>query len=344
MLGVAGNAAHAGARAAARAGDAAAGRRGRGAGAARGGHRGGADRRGRARPSAWSSGWRCRWCWSTSSTCRASAGRFSSACRALFLAQIVGRGDRRPRRSPGSTRPGARRELVVLHEERVSDAERRPLGGSMPAAHVSRCAAPSTPLRLGAATRRSAAAAWREATAGYRFAFPRDHAAIPTTRSSGGTTPATSPTADGPAVRLPGDVLPRRRGSGAGQPVAMGRARPLHGALAVTRPGRRRYRFDERLNRGGPGLSGAATDRYGSGTRTGEPGSTREGRHMLTASPSAQAGVDARPRRRARPPVVHGVGRHQPEGRAGRQRVALLLAHADAARAARSPSTASGSR
>jgi predicted secreted hydrolase len=68
--------------------------------------------------------------------------------------------------------------------------------------------------------------------------------------------------------------------------------RDLHMAhLAVSDPDGRRYRFDERLSRSGPGLSGAATDRYRVWNEDWSAGLDAAGRHVLTAR-SREIGFD----------------------------------------------------
>ncbi|MCE7871465.1 carotenoid 1,2-hydratase, partial [bacterium CPR1] len=61
--------------------------------------------------------------------------------------------------------------------------------------------------------------------------------------------------------------------------------------LAVSDPGGRRYRFDEKLTRGGPGLSGAATDRYHVWNEDWTASLDDQGRHVIKAA-GERAGVD----------------------------------------------------
>jgi predicted secreted hydrolase len=61
--------------------------------------------------------------------------------------------------------------------------------------------------------------------------------------------------------------------------------------LAVSDPDGRRYRFDERLSRAGPGLAGAESDRYRVWNDDWTGGLDDRGRHVLRAA-SAQAAVD----------------------------------------------------
>ena len=133
----------------------------------------------------------------------------------------------------------------------------------------------------------------------------------------------------GPSVRLSGDVLSRGRRSLAGESLALGGSRPLHDASRRLRSVGNRYRFEERLNRGGPGLAGAATDRLSRVERRLERLAGRGGRTscIVAAAVGVELVLDE-----GKAPAVNGVGWDQSEGRADRQRVALLLAdpHADA--------------
>ena len=61
--------------------------------------------------------------------------------------------------------------------------------------------------------------------------------------------------------------------------------------LAVSDPAGNRYRFDEKLTRGGPGLSGAATDAYKVWNEDWTAGLDAQGRHVIAAK-SGQAGVE----------------------------------------------------
>jgi len=82
--------------------------------------------------------------------------------------------------------------------------------------------------------------------------------------------------------------------------------RDIHMAhLAVSDPEGRRYRFDERLSRSGPGLSGAASDRYRVWNDDWSAGVDEQQRHVLQAtsrSASVQLTLDE-----GKAPVVNGV-------------------------------------
>jgi predicted secreted hydrolase len=136
----------------------------------------------------------------------------------------------------------------------------------------------------------SAQTAWRDATAGYRFAFPRDHASHPDYRIEWWYYTGNVATASGRRFgyqitffRVGVDPAPANPSRWAVRDVFMAH-------LAVSDPGGRRYRFDERLSRAGPGLSGAATDRYRVWNDDWTAGLDDAGRHVLSAA-SAQASV-----------------------------------------------------
>lgn len=103
---------------------------------------------------------------------------------------------------------------------------------------------------------------WREAAAGYRFEFPRDHASHPEFKIEWWYYTGNVQTSEGRRFgyqvtffRVGVDAAPANPSRWAVRDLYM-----TH--LAVSDPAGRRYRFDERLSRAGPGLAGAATDRY----------------------------------------------------------------------------------
>ena len=186
-------------------------------------------------------------------------------------------------------------------------------------------------LRVRRATCLGRAAARRSARVGSRRRRPGREAdrrvslrvsrattpAIPTTRSSGGTTPATCrPRRAGASAirsRSSASASTRRRSNPSRWAV-----RDLFMAhLAVSDPGGGRYRFDERLSRGGPGLAGAEADRYrvwNEDWRAGldderPPRDSRRRPKTAGSSSCSTPGKRAGHQRRRR---------HQPEGRAGR--------------------------
>ena len=107
-----------------------------------------------------------------------------------------------------------------------------------------------------------AQAQWREAAPGYQFAFPRDHASHPEFKLEWWYYTGNVQTADGRRFgyqvtffRVGIDPSPANPSRWAVRDLFM-----TH--LAISDPAGRRYRFEERLTRGGPGLAGADTDRY----------------------------------------------------------------------------------
>ena len=172
-------------------------------------------------------------------------------------------------------------------------------------------------LALGAAQvpgpKPQAPADWKHATAGYRFAFPRDHASHPDYKIEWWYYTGNVKAADGRRFgyqvtffRVGIDHTPGNPSRWAIRDLFM-----TH--LAVSDASGKRYRFSEKLSRGGPGLAGARADRYHAwnddwvamlaGTR--EPGAGSRTQHILRAN-SAQAGIDFK-LDEGKPPVVHGI-------------------------------------
>ena len=154
-------------------------------------------------------------------------------------------------------------------------------------------------------------AQWKEATAGYQFSFPRDHAAHPDFKIEWwyytGNVTAANGRRFGYQVtffRVGIDHAPANPSKWAVRDLYM-----TH--LAVSDPTGQRYRFAEKLSRGGPGLAGAAADRYytwnedwvATGNR--EPGTGNRFQHKLVAS-SPQASINLT-LDEGKPPVVHGI-------------------------------------
>ena len=103
---------------------------------------------------------------------------------------------------------------------------------------------------------------WNEARAGYTFEFPRDHAAHPEFKIEWWYYTGNLDAADGRRFgyqvtffRVGVDPAPANPSRWAVRDIYM-----TH--VAVSDPAGRRYRYAERLNRAGPGIAGAATDRY----------------------------------------------------------------------------------
>ena len=146
---------------------------------------------------------------------------------------------------------------------------------------------------------------WKDATAGYRFEFPRDHASHPDHKIEWWYYTGNVATASGRRFgyqvtffRVGIDPAPVNPSRWAVRDIFMAH-------LAVSDPDGRRYRFDERLSRGGPGLSGAATGRYRVWNDDWSAGFDQAGRHVLRAASgtaSVQLTLDL-----GKPPVVNGI-------------------------------------
>jgi predicted secreted hydrolase len=159
------------------------------------------------------------------------------------------------------------------------------------------------------------AAAWREATAGYTFEFPRDHASHPEFKLEWWYYTGNVQTAEGRRFgyqvtffRVGVDPKPDNPSRWAVRDLFM-----TH--LAVSDPQKARYRFDERLTRGGPGLAGADTGRYrvwnedwsaqltAAGDRSGAGSSPHV--HEIRAV-SGRSGVEL-VLSEGKPPVINGI-------------------------------------
>jgi predicted secreted hydrolase len=172
-------------------------------------------------------------------------------------------------------------------------------------------------LALGAAQAPSpnsqAPSPWSEARAGYVYSFPRDHAAHPDKKIEWWYYTGNVKAADGRRFgfqitffRIGIDYAPTNPSKWAVRDLYM-----TH--LAVSDAAGQRYRFAEKLSRGGPGLAGAESDRYYTwnddwratlvGNR--EPGAGNRPQHTLVAS-SPQAGIDL-VLDEGKPPVIHGI-------------------------------------
>jgi len=161
----------------------------------------------------------------------------------------------------------------------------------------------------------SAQTAWKEATAGYTYAFPRDHASHPDYKIEWWYYTGNVKAKDGRRFgyqvtffRVGIDPSPSNPSAWAIRDLFM-----TH--LAISDPSGRRYRYAEKLSRGGPGLAGAATDRYRvwndswsatlDGSRESGVGSRAGSRHLLKAA-SPQAGIDLT-LDEGKAPVIHGI-------------------------------------
>jgi predicted secreted hydrolase len=148
-------------------------------------------------------------------------------------------------------------------------------------------------------------AGWRQAEAGYRFEFPRDHASHPDFKLEWWYYTGNLETAGGRRFgyqvtffRVGVDPAPANPSRWAVRDLFM-----TH--LAVSDPEGRRYRFDERLSRGGPGLAGAGIDRYRVWNDDWTASLDADGRHAI-AAPGHAAGVEL-VLDEGKPPVVNGV-------------------------------------
>ncbi len=173
-----------------------------------------------------------------------------------------------------------------------------------------------------------AAAPWREATKGYSFAFPRDHASHPDYKIEWWYYTGNVAAVDGRRFgfqvtffRVGIDNAPTNPSRWAVRDLFM-----TH--LAVSDLKGQRYRYVERLNRGGPGLAGAAADRYHVWNEDWTASLDANGHHVLRAS-SEKAGIDL-VLDEGKAPVAAWPRRNQPKRGEGRQCLSLLLAHANA--------------
>jgi predicted secreted hydrolase len=150
-----------------------------------------------------------------------------------------------------------------------------------------------------------AAPPWKEAAAGYAFAFPRDHASHPDYKIEWWYYTGNVFAKDGRRFgyqvtffRVGVDAVPTNPSRWAIRDLFM-----TH--LAVSDPGGRRYRYSEKLTRGGPGLAGAATDRYRVWNEDWTASLDGSGRHVLRAQ-DKQAGIDLvlDP---GKPPAINGI-------------------------------------
>jgi predicted secreted hydrolase len=151
---------------------------------------------------------------------------------------------------------------------------------------------------------------WQQAAPGYQYSFPRDHAAHPDNKIEWWYYTGNVKAADGRRFgyqitffRVGIDHTPANPSKWAIRDLYM-----TH--LAVSDAKGQRYRYAEKLSRGGPGLAGARDDHYSvwnedwsAGIR--DQGSGIRGVHVLKAQ-SAQAGIDL-VLDEGKPPVIHGI-------------------------------------
>ena len=159
--------------------------------------------------------------------------------------------------------------------------------------------APSTFARRGSADENGASyeqqpeapSPWKQATAGYRFAFPRDHASHPDYKIEWWYYTGNLKAKDGRRFgyqvtwfRVGIDHTPSNPSRWTIRDLYM-----TH--LAVSDAAGQRYRFAEKLSRGGPGLAGADTHRYHVWNEDWTGTLNERGQHVLTAM-SKDAGID----------------------------------------------------
>ncbi|MEO7158292.1 MAG: lipocalin-like domain-containing protein [Vicinamibacterales bacterium] len=154
---------------------------------------------------------------------------------------------------------------------------------------------------------------WKQATAGFTFQFPRDHASHPDHKIEWWYYTGNVKTTDGRRFgyqvtffRVGVDHAPANPSKWAIRDLYM-----TH--LAVSDAKGQRYRYAEKLSRGGPGLAGALSDRYkvwnedwtaGISDGSREPGAgSRE--HKLHAF-GEQAGIDLT-LAEGKPPAINGI-------------------------------------
>jgi predicted secreted hydrolase len=149
--------------------------------------------------------------------------------------------------------------------------------------------------------------AWREATPGYRYEFPRDHASHPEFKLEWWYYTGNVQTSAGRRFgyqvtffRVGVDHSPANPSRWAVRDLYM-----TH--LAVSDPEGGRYRFDERLSRGGPGLAGADVNRYRVWNDNWSAALDPRGRHRISVIDDRGSGVDLvlDP---GKPPAINGIG------------------------------------
>jgi len=150
---------------------------------------------------------------------------------------------------------------------------------------------------------------WTQATPGYVFSFPRDHASHPDKKIEWWYYTGNVKTADGRRFgyqvtffRVGIDYAPANPSKWAVRDLYM-----TH--LAVSDATGQRYRFAEKMSRGGPGLAGAESNRYYTWNDDWTAGIRDQGsgirEHVLHAK-SPQAGIDF-VLGEGKAPVIHGI-------------------------------------
>jgi predicted secreted hydrolase len=146
---------------------------------------------------------------------------------------------------------------------------------------------------------------WQQATAGYQFAFPRDHASHPDKKIEWWYYTGNVKAADGRRFgyqvtffRVGIDHTPANPSKWAVRDLFM-----TH--LAISDAKGQRYRYAEKLSRGGPGLAGARTDRYHAWNEDWSAELNPEGKHMLRAVGDG-SGVELT-LGEGKPPAINGI-------------------------------------
>src|SRR6478736_9233334 len=131
---------------------------------------------------------------------------------------------------------------------------------------------------------------WKQAEPGYQYSFPRDHAAHPDNKIEWWYYTGNVKTAEGRRFgyqvtffRVGIDYAPANPSQWAVRDLYM-----TH--LAVSDAKGQRYRYSEKLSRGGPGVAGAKSDRYYVWNEDWTAGLTGA-QHKLVAQ-SAEGGID----------------------------------------------------
>jgi predicted secreted hydrolase len=145
---------------------------------------------------------------------------------------------------------------------------------------------------------------WREAKAGYQFSFPRDHASHPDFKIEWWYYTGNVRTKQGRRFgyqvtffRVGIEHAPKNPSRWAVRDLYM-----TH--LAVSDAEGQRYRYAEKLTRGGPGLAGAASDRYYVWNE--DWMATREGTQHKLRAVDARAGIDLI-LDEGKPPAINGI-------------------------------------
>ena len=149
------------------------------------------------------------------------------------------------------------------------------------------------------------AQSWKEAAAGYSFSFPRDHASHPDYKLEWWYYTGNVSAVDGRRFgfqvtffRVGVDNAPANPSRWAVRDLFM-----TH--LAVSDVKGQRYRYAERLSRGGPGLAGAAADRYQVWNEDWTASLDGTGHHVLRVL-GDKAGIDL-VLEEGKAPIVHGL-------------------------------------